>query len=423
MMASGSSAGPLRVRRQTDWVALSLGLVVILGTACSAPSGVPALLSVVQVDSWSVVHVLSGRLVARDSQVLKAPDSRVHPLQVRWVVENGSRVKAGDLLFEFDNSQLVQALEQREFDLTAALTSLITVETRLEAELAQLEADQEKKRAERDKARIDAEIPPELKSEAEFERLQLALERAELELSDSVVKLAARRESATAELRIEELGFEKAQLALEREHASIERLAVRAPRDGVVLLEENNNEDRLWAVGDTTWAGQSLASVPDLDSMMVEALLFDVDDGRIRQGQSAVVTFDAFPDQSFPASVGEIERVAISQSSRSTVRTFLVSIVGLDLPEAVRRPGLSARVEVQLPELPVGDRPLLLVPRESLIEEPAGSRLVLSDGTRVAVELGGCDALYCALVAGEVEAGTRLGRAEAGALSGQEAAL
>ena len=40
-------------------------------------------------------------------------------------------------------------------------------------------------------------------------------------------------------------------------------------------------EGRKLQEGDTVWVGMTVASLPDLDSMIVEASLSDVDDGRI----------------------------------------------------------------------------------------------------------------------------------------------
>ena len=55
-------------------------------------------------------------------------------------------------------------------------------------------------------------------------------------------------------------------------------------------------EERKFQIGDTTWPGQTIASIPDLSLMEVLAWLPDVDDGRIAPGMHARCVLDTYPD-------------------------------------------------------------------------------------------------------------------------------
>jgi hypothetical protein len=50
-------------------------------------------------------HLLTGELIAQRSVAITVPDVGIRPLEIRWMIENGATVAAGDLLFELDNTE------------------------------------------------------------------------------------------------------------------------------------------------------------------------------------------------------------------------------------------------------------------------------------------------------------------------------
>ena len=359
-----------------------------------------------------VPRLLSGALSAEDAMLVKAPSSRVRPLEIRWLVDNGAVVASGDLLFQFDNSQLTQNLEQRQVDVTRALTAMVAARSQAGTQIARARFTLRQREADREKARIDADIPEGLKSELEYEKLQLELDRARLEVEAARSALDTEAQKAEAEVGIRSLELEKERADLERAERGIEVLEVLAPRGGVVLLAENRREDRLWQEGDAAHTGDGLARIPDLGSMVVRARLFDVDDGLIAEGQPARVTLDAFPGSVFDGRVRRIEKVAIQGRRGSTTRSFgvLIDLSEVDLERM--RPGMSARVEIDTRvEAGPGSAGLLVVPRESLLfraGEPA--RVLLESGRWVVVEVGTCGPLRCVVESADLGPDESLGR-------------
>ena len=137
--------------------------------------------------------------------------------------------------------------------------------------------------------------------------------------------------------------------------------------------------------------------------MMVEAVLFDVDDGRVASGMPAVCTLDSYPDQPAPCRVVEVSRVA-QEIERSTLRrTFRVR---LDLersdPERMR-PGMSAKVEVTTAAVDGA----LVAPRAAFDWSGPSPRAALASGGWALISLGPCDARECVVEGGLAE-GTSL---------------
>src|SRR5690606_32337855 len=115
--------------------------------------------------------------------------------------------------------------------------------------------------------------------------------------------------------------------------------------------------------GDTVWPGLAVAKLPELGSMIVEAQLHDVDDGRVISGLTATCVVDAWPKRPLPATVLSVSPVA-REPEHQSVRRFFSVVLELDgaegLPEL--RPGLSVKADVLVTR--VEDE--LLAPREAL---------------------------------------------------------
>lgn len=362
-------------------------------------------------------HLLTGELEAEEALALTAPNVDIWPLTVRYLAEDGAEVAAGEVVVEFDNSQLVSNLEDLRIQATEADNRLASERSRVAAEVASAAFEVERKRAELDKARIDASVPAELVAEREHAEAQLALKRAELALVGAEQALATARRTGEADIRLQEIALDRARDAARRTRASIDELSLRAPRAGILVRGSNPMEGRSVRVGDTVWPGLTVASLPDLATLLVRARLFDVDDGRIAAGQTVVASLDAFPELVLRGAVRSLEAVAHELGPESPRRFFDVT-VDLDQIDPRRmRPGMSVKLLVE--SEPLVD--VLLVPRQAVLFSEAAPRVAMAGGDLASVVLGSCTARACVVVEG-LEAGSELrhagltpgGRAERG---------
>ncbi|MCP4660270.1 MAG: HlyD family efflux transporter periplasmic adaptor subunit [bacterium] len=349
--------------------------------------------------------LLTGSLVAEDAVVLAAPNANVWPLELRWLAEEGAEVHHGDKVVEFDNSQLVTQLEERRVQLAEMKNELISMKARVAGEESEAALEVEQRRAQIAKARLDAEIPADIVAPSKYERNQLDLRRAQLELVAAERKLRTTREGGRADIELQRLKIDKARSEVHRVETGIALLSMRAPCDGILIRGENYRERRPLQAGDTIFPGRVAARLPDLSTLIVKARLFDVDDGRVRAGQSLHATLDAFPEQIFTGRVREVDRVA-QQGSRSSLRRFFSVMIDLETIDTERmRPGMSVKVVIEEPER----EGVLLVPRSGLDWSEQQPRALLADGSLVALTLGDCNAAFCEVEEGLAE-GMALGR-------------
>ena len=355
-------------------------------------------------------HPLSGELAAESALEITAPDVGIHPLEILWLVRNGTPVAPGDPLFEFDNGGLAERLEERRVQLLEQESELAAVRSESGSQIAEAIFDVERRSADLEKARIDAGIPRSLKSEEEFARLQLELSKARENLEGARRALETAKLTARADVDLAGLELEESQAELSQVQGGIDELSLEAPVAGLALLSRNRDEERLWQEGDTVEPGDIIGTLPDLDTLIVRARLFDVDEGVIEPGLLASVTLTAFPDRSYPARVRSVDPIALQRQRGSSTRVFWVL---LDLEEADldrMRPGMTAMVTVQTVLSPGGEPPLT-VPRASLdLSDLARPRIRLHDGSWQEIGLGGCTVFRC-IVEGGLEEGTLLRRA------------
>ena len=146
-------------------------------------------------------------------------------------------------------------------------------------------------------------------------------------------------------------GVDGAEARLERAKLDRERATMRAPFAGTV--------DQVQAVvGQRVGAGDPIATVVDLGSLIVEAAVLEHDLPLVRRGAMAAVTLAAANGRAYPARVLAVLPLvdATTHSGRALVR--------VRTGDGVLRPGMYADVELEATRLP--DR--VTVPAPAIIE-------------------------------------------------------
>ncbi len=152
--------------------------------------------------------------------------------------------------------------------------------------------------------------------------------------------------------------LEEARAALDMARYELRHTTVRSPIPGKVTA-------RFLEVGSRASPQIPVARVVNLDRVKVEIGLNDEEIRRVRVGQKARLTVDAFPDKEL---MGEVTAVG-SQADANTL-TFPVRVERVNSePDDPLLPGMIARVSITVKE----HRDVLVVPREIIHDE--GGRL------------------------------------------------
>lgn len=356
--------------------------------------------------------LLTGELQASEARTLSVPRTTNWQVQIRWMEDEGTRVEAGQKVLELDNSAVATDLEDKKLQAVEAENELARMQADAEAAIEDKRFAVEQKRAELEKAEIEAQVPAEILPRREHQERRLALERAQLELAKARDDLEATIEAKQAEVDIQRVDLARARREIETAERAIEALTLEAPTDGVLVVEEHPREGRKLQIGDNVWVGLAVMRIPDLTTLGVEAVLSDVDEGRVEPGMDVTVTPDAFPDMRLPGRVEEVSPVAREIEGAPLLRYFAVQIAldpDVEIDRERLRPGMSVKAEVTGP---VRDD-VLLVPRTAVDVSAQEPRVRLADGRLAAVRLGPCNPTHCVVEDG-LEAGQRLARRDRG---------
>jgi RND family efflux transporter MFP subunit len=323
---------------------------------------------------------IRGEVKATRSTVIAAPPG-AGDLLILTLVPNGSTVKKGDLVAQFDTTTVQRTLEQRQTDLKSA-------EAEIQRSKAQFNLDREQKLTDRLNADYDVQrskldvSKQEILSEIDAAKAKLTLANSEQKLRETDQKVQYSEDAGKADNASRRQKRNKALYDVRLAETQIASMTLRAPVDGTVTVSPNF---RNWGPGgapefkqgDRAWPGAGIAEIPDLRSIRVIGHVDEIDRGRLSPGQKAIIRIDAVPDKEFPAEIGQISAVAKPDfSSWPPVKNFDITLQMKD-NDARMRPGMSASVRVIVARSPQ----VLLVPAEAIFQKDGQSVVYVLRGS------------------------------------------
>ena len=336
---------------------------------------------------------LSGELDFLVADKLLTPRTPTWRIGLTELLTDGSKVKKGDVVAEFDRASILQSIDEKK---SSFLDSLATVsDAESDKKIALLEATLELKKArlERNKAQLDAALPKDLQSEVDFSNRQLTLHRAENALLNASTNLKTIKKTSSLDLESAKLDSKQRKAELILATKTLEKIALKAPKDGVWVVANNNEEDRKIRIGDTLWPSAEVGKISNLNNLIVKAWLHDVDAGSLNEGMKAHVVLDAYPQKTFEGHIASIALMASPFKNNSLRRKFDV-IIELTNPDVeIMRPGLSASVSID-----TGHREdVYLLPRLSLTFSKNSVKGMTQSGKLVDIDVDACNEAFCAL--------------------------
>ncbi len=338
-------------------------------------------------------------------------------LVITRLVKGGTRVRAGDVLIEFDP----QDQTRYAFDRRTEFQDLEQQIRRLEAEQAAQRAVDETavNVAENDVGRAELEARKNRVLPAiEAEKNNLALEEAQARLTAIRQARALRRRTAEADMKVLLIRLDRSARALGHAEENAGRMIVRAPFEGLAVLQPVFKGSQMTEVqeGDEVRPGMPIVNVVDPSAMQVRARISQLDAALVAVGQPVRVSLDAYPGLAFDGHVAQISPLAITSSLTPTVRGF-VAVIAVHGANPNLMPDLSAAVDVAVQRR---DNCLLL-PRDAVGFDAAGAWVRVRRGgsfARQPITVGDLSASQAVVTSG-VDAGAVVARRVAGADNGR----
>ena len=307
-----------------------------------------------------------GEVKALKSVTISAP-SEAGDLQIIKVSAEGTAVKPGDVVVEFDKTKTEQDLAQFRSSLKSAEATID--QSRAQARLAEEEDKTTvlKARYAVESAKLEAS-KQEIVSKIEGEEAKLKLADAEQALREAETKEKSDKALNQATIESSVQLSAKAKFDVRRAERSLAQMSVRAPSAGTISLLQHwgGSGPVTYRPGDRAWPGAAIAELPDANTLRISARVDETERGRLALKQPVTVQLNAIPDRQFTGHIEQIGAIASMDFSSGwpITRNFILEIV-LDQTDPRFKPGISGEVTVIVDRVPDA----ITIPAQSMFQK------------------------------------------------------
>jgi HlyD family secretion protein len=281
------------------------------------------------------------------------------------LVKEGDHVKRGQILARLADVQPTADLKAQQASLNSALADSSADEAAVksaEDNVAVAQAQVDHDRADVEQKKVDLKRSQDLYNEKliaaqDFEAKKVAYDLAVATLQSSQQKVQqaqAARAQAAAQLTSAQRRIAQVEAMVSRSRDVLSQYDAVAPLDGVVTnLPVRVGETVVPGIQNS--AASTIMTIADMSLITAEVHVDETDIVSVKTDQSAEVTIDAIPNQTFKGRVIEIGDTAIvrstgvaasqSQTSSQEAKDFKV-VIALDIPQDLVRPGLSCTAKI-----------------------------------------------------------------------------
>lgn len=243
-------------------------------------------------------------------------------------VDYNSKVEAGAVLAELDLDKTIATVDSSRAKLAAAKAKVT------EAEATVVQKD-------RILARKKTLAGKQFASELDLDTAEADYQRAVAEAASAKADVGV----AEADLKLNETNLTKSKII--------------TPISGIVL---QRNVDPGQTVASSLQAPVLFSIAEDLRQMELQVDVDEADVGKVKVGQTATFSVDAFPDRRFPATIRDVRYASETIQGVVTYKAVLT----IDNSELLLRPGMTATAEIMVLEI----KDALLAPNAALRYRP-----------------------------------------------------
>jgi multidrug resistance efflux pump len=293
--------------------------------------------------------------------------------QIVSMAPEGQSVKTGDEVIRFDSQKASQDLMTFQNELDQANKELERTGVQIDIERKEIEAKLAEAETRREKLKLKQGVSPSLERATRIELDALEYEQVNREVAALKDRLEWHKKSSEANYNIIASKKARAENKVNELKRGMDNFAAKADRDGVFIYKTKWNGER-FQVGESVWSGQPVAEIPELNTIIAEALVPEVDIGKVKLGQRVRVSIDAFPGKTYHGTVKTIGTLVRPKAWDIPNRVLEVQITLEELDTSVMRPAMSIKARVETDLL------------ENCLAAPLRSVLTTAEGSMVKVK-------------------------------------
>ena len=284
-------------------------------------------------------------------------------MKIAYIVKDGTEVNAGDTVIIFDPTDISKAVTDAESKLEISGAELEKMKAQHESDLEELNAEYEVTRIAHEISRIKLE-QAEYESEIMKRQIQLNLEKAEIALQRAKEQIENRQKINLEEIKQKNLTIMQDQAVLDEANHALQMLTVTSPSPGIAIVARNWSSANKYQVGDQTYSGNPLISLPDLSQLKAIVQINEADIAKVVTELNVEIRPDAFSDSKFTGVVKEVANLAVNKTGSTRIKVFPVSIFLNDANKDLL-PGLTVSCRIIVDKID----DVLYVPMDAIYTE------------------------------------------------------
>ena len=306
----------------------------------------------------------SGYIVARRNATVS---SKVTGKVIEVMIEEGMKVKQGQILARLDDTNIQANLKLAQAQLEASKSIMLETQVRLDEAGKELQ-------------RISDLTTHKVATQSDLDKAQ------------------AEADSLKARLTAQRLDVAVAERQMAVWQQQLEDTIIRAPFDGVVVSKDAQPGEMISPIsagGGFTRTG--ICTMVDMDSLEIEVDVNESYINRVEPGQAVEATLDAYPDWKIPAKVIAIIPTADRQKATVKVR------VGFEKLDPRMLPEMGVKVAFRSAEATNSGSPAMTIPEAAVKKENGRSTVWVVQNNRVerrAVTMGDAQSDDLSVLAG-----------------------
>lgn len=371
-------------------------LFVVFGLlACSSEEADTT--PVISVTAGEVVFAIhaEGELEAVKSTPITAPTVSRRPQTLAWIMPQFTPVKEGEVVARFDGSNFQLEVDETNFEIQKLMYSMLAKDREIDNSKFSFDAESQV---------IDYEYDLAKQFNIDDPLLYTKIEMIEAGDNEEFLKAKAEHidkveenfvEKSASEIAVLESSKQKQMAKLELNNTSLSSLEIRAPHDGLFVLEPSW-DGSLPEPGKSIFPGAKLAKLPDLSEMQAKVYVPEVEAIGIKEGVGVTVSLHAFPGSSFEGTVSSISQTAQPKERDNPVKFFTVLVALGAQNNDMLKPGQRLDADIRVIEQDQG----LAVPIQTIYREQDRTWVFLRQDQQFvqqAVTTGFCSSALCTI--------------------------
>lgn len=306
--------------------------------------GGSALTAKVEFGDFKINVTTTGELEAKNSENIIGPpglrEVRIWQVMISDIIPEGTIVDSGQYVATLDRTEITNRMKDLESELEKLESQYIKtrLDTSMDLRSAREELINMNYALEEKQITVDQSIyePPATQRQA-----KLDLEKAQRAFQQAQKNYKLKLDKANANMQEVSASFTQAQRRLEQIQDVLKGFTVTAPKAGMLIYKRNWDGSKM-GIGATMSSWENIvATLPNLTAMISKTYVNEIDISKLKIGQKAEVTIDAFPERKYSGLVTEVANIG-EQMQNSNAKVFEVKLKVNEF-DSILRPAMTTK--------------------------------------------------------------------------------